>query len=152
MEQNNIKVGITLGDPNGVGAETIVKIFRDSRMLDMATYVLYGSFKSLSFYKPTVEGGEQVSFSVVRSAAEAKGKKLNLVECGAGDMRITAGEATSEGGAVAVESLRRAVADVKEGTIDVLVTAPINKNCVNGEGLPPPDTPSSWPVSLRARG
>lgn len=135
MEQNNIKVGITLGDPNGVGAETIVKIFRDSRMLDMATYVLYGSSKSLSFYKPTVEGGEQVSFNVVRSAAEAKGKKLNLVECGAGDVRITAGEATSEGGAVAVESLRRAVADVKEGTIDVLVTAPINKNCVNGEGF-----------------
>ena len=135
MEQNNIRIGITLGDPNGVGAETVIKIFRDSRMFDMATFVVYGPSKALSFYKPVVEGGDQVNYTVVRSAAEAKGKKLHLVECGKADVKITAGEATSEGGAVAVEALRKAVADVKAGLIDVIVTAPINKNCVNGEGF-----------------
>lgn len=131
----NITIGITLGDPNGVGAETVIKIFRDSRMFDMATFVLYGSSKSLAYYKSTVEGGEQVGFNVVRSAADAKAGKLNLVECGTAEMKTTAGVASSEGGVVAVESLRRAVADVKAGDVDVIVTAPINKNCVNGEGF-----------------
>lgn len=135
MEQNNIRIGITLGDPNGVGAETIVKIFRDSRMLDMGTVVLYGSSKSIAHYKASVEGGEQVSVNVVRSAADAVRKKLNLVECGKADLRITAGEASADGGAVAVEALRKVVADVKEGLIDVIVTAPINKNCVQSEGF-----------------
>lgn len=131
----NIRVGITLGDPSGVGAETVIKIFRDQRMFDMATFVLYGASKSIAFYKSKVEEAEGVNYTLVRSAAEAQPRKLNLVECGKVDMRISVGEATPESGAVAVESLRRAVADVKEGELDVLVTAPVNKNAMDEAGF-----------------
>lgn len=131
----NIRIGVTLGDPSGVGAETVIKIFRDQRMFEMATFVLYGASKALSFYKSKVEEAEQVSYNVVRSAAEAHPTKLNLVECGKGDMRISAGEASAESGVVAVESLRRAVEDVKAGEIDVLVTAPVNKNAMDEAGF-----------------
>ena len=130
-----IKIGITLGDQNGVGPESVIKIFRDSRMHDMATFVLYGSTKALSFYKPTIEGGEAVAYNVVRSAKEATPRKLNIVECAKGEVRITLGEASAEAGVVAIESLRRAVEDVKAGAIDLLVTAPINKNSMNAEGF-----------------
>ena len=130
-----MRVGITLGDPSGVGAETVIKIFRDPRMFDMATFVLYGASKSISFYKSKVEEAEGVSYTLVRSAADAQPRKLNLVECGKADMRISAGEATAESGTVAVESLRRAVADVKEGELDVLVTAPVNKNAMDEAGF-----------------
>lgn len=133
--EENIKIGITLGDPSGVGAEIVVKIFRDSRMFDMATFVLYGSSKALSFYKSKVEDAEGVNYNLVKSAAEAHSRKLNLVECGRADMRINPGEPTAECGAVAVESLRRAVADVKAGAIDVLVTAPVNKNSMDEAGF-----------------
>lgn len=131
----NIRVGITLGDPSGVGAETVIKIFRDLRMFDMATFVLYGASKSIAFYKSKVEEAEAVNYTLVRSAAEAQPRKLNLVECGKADMRISVGESTPESGAVAVESLRRAVADVKEGELDVLVTAPVNKNAMDEAGF-----------------
>ena len=131
----NIRVGITLGDPSGVGAETVIKIFRDQRMFDMATFVLYGASKSIAFYKSKVEEAEGVNYTLVRSAAEAQPRKLNLVECGKADMRISVGESTPESGAVAVESLRRAVADVKEGELDVLVTAPVNKNAMDEAGF-----------------
>lgn len=131
----NIRVGITLGDPSGVGAETVIKIFRDQRMFDMATFVLYGASKSIAFYKSKVEEAEGVNYTLVRSVAEAQPRKLNLVECGKADMRISVGEATPESGAVAVESLRRAVADVKEGELDVLVTAPVNKNAMDEAGF-----------------
>lgn len=133
--EENIKIGITLGDPNGVGAETVIKIFRDHRMFDMATFVLYGSSKALSFYKSKVEDSEGVNYTLVRSAADAHARKLNLVECGASDMRITAGEASVEGGKVAVESLRKAVEDVKSGDLDLIVTAPINKNAMDEAGF-----------------
>lgn len=133
--EENIKIGITLGDPNGVGAETVIKIFRDHRMFDMATFVLYGASKALSFYKSKVEDAEGVNYTLVRSAADAHARKLNLVECGASDMRITAGEASVEGGKVAVESLRKAVEDVKSGDLDLIVTAPINKNAMDEAGF-----------------
>ena len=130
-----IKIGITLGDSNGVGPESVIKIFRDSRMHELATFVLYGATKALSFYKPTIEGGEAVAYNVVRSAAEAAPRKLNIVECGKGDMRITPGEASAEAGVVAIESLRKAAQDIKAGALDVIVTAPINKNSMNAEGF-----------------
>lgn len=132
---NELRIGITVGDPNGVGAETIIKIFRDSRMCELATMVLYGPSKVFSYYKNAVEGGEGVSFNVIRSAADAVPHKLNLVECGKADVRIYAGEATAEGGEVAVAALHKVVEDLKSGELDAVVTAPINKKCVNGEGF-----------------
>lgn len=131
----NITIGITLGDPAGVGTETVIKIFRDPRMLEMATFVLYGSSKALAYYKSKVEDGESVNYTLVRSAADAVEGKLNLVECGKGDVKITPGSPSAEYGAVAVESLRRATADVKEGDVDLLVTAPINKNSMDEAGF-----------------
>ena len=131
----NIRIGVTLGDPSGVGAETIIKIFRDQRMHEMATFVLYGASKAMSFYRSKVEDAEGVNYTLVGSAAEAHEGKLNLVECGKGEMRITPGEPSAEAGAVAVESLRRAVEDMKEGDIDVLVTAPVNKNSMDEAGF-----------------
>lgn len=132
---DNIRIGITLGDPAGVGAETVIKIFRDTRMFDMGTFVLYGASKAMSFYKSKVEDAAEVSCNLVRSAAEAAPRKLNLVECARGDMRINAGEPSVEYGAVAVESLRRAADDLKAGHLDVLVTAPINKNSMDEAGF-----------------
>lgn len=133
--EENIKIGITLGDPSGVGAETVIKIFRDQRMFDMATFVLYGASKSMSYYKAKVEDAEQVSCNLISSAADAHPRKLNLVECGKADMRIAVGEPSAESGAVAVESLRRAAEDVKAGNIDLLVTAPINKSVMEEAGF-----------------
>ena len=133
--ENKVKIGITLGDPSGVGAETVIKIFRDQRMHEMATFVLYGASKAIGFYKSKVEDGDWVNYTLVRSAAEAQPSKLNLVECGKSDMRIAVGEPSAESGAVAVESLRKAVADVKAGLVDVLVTAPVNKSVMDEAGF-----------------
>lgn len=134
--EENIRIGITLGDPSGVGTETIIKIFRDQRMLEMATFVLYGTSRAMSYYKSTIEEGDQVSYNLVQSASEALERKLNLVECGgSSEQRIVAGEATPESGKVAVESLRRAVEDVKAGALDLIVTAPINKNAMDEAGF-----------------
>ena len=49
-ENNKIKIGITIGDMNGVGPEIILKSFLDKRMLDFCTPIIYASSKSLDFF------------------------------------------------------------------------------------------------------
>jgi len=135
MDSKQLKIGITLGDPNGVGPETLIKIFRDSRMYEASVMVLYGSSKVMAFYKSTVEEADGVTFNVVRSAREAAPRKLNVVECGPDDLHITPGEATAEGGKAAMVWLQKAADELAEGAIDLLVTAPINKECMHSEGF-----------------
>ena len=60
------KIGITVGDLNGVGLETIIKVFSDTRMLDLCTPVIFGSNKVLNFYRKTLPD-YQVNFTSVKS-------------------------------------------------------------------------------------
>ena len=51
----NIIVGISIGDLNGIGSEVILKTFEDSRMLELCTPVIFANVKVLSFIKKTLE-------------------------------------------------------------------------------------------------
>ncbi len=133
MEVQNIKVGITCGDPNGVGPEVIIKSLADSRMWEMFTPVVYGSAKILNHYKGTIEEAGDFAYTAVANAREARGKRVNLVNCVDEGLKIEPGVSTPEAGKAAVAALRAAAADLKAGVIDVLVTAPINKENVQGE-------------------
>lgn len=136
MSENKIlKVGITQGDFNGIGPEVIIKTLADSRMNELMTPVVYGSSKVMLFYKKGIEGAEGFSFHIVNSPKEARAKRVNLIETDKGEVRIEPGQATAEAGASAVTALRTAVEDLKKGAIDVLVTAPINKETVKGAGF-----------------
>lgn len=133
MSENKIlKVGVTQGDFNGIGPEVIIKTFSDARMCELATPVIYGSSKVFSFYRKGMEGAEGFSYTVVDSAAEARPRRINLVETAKGEVNIHPGEASEESGKAAVAALQAAVAGLKAGEIDVLVTAPINKETVQG--------------------
>ncbi len=136
MGENKIlKVGITQGDFNGIGPEVIIKTLADSRMSELMTPVIYGSSKALSYYRKGIEGGEEFSFHAINSAREARGKRVNLIETEKGDVKIEPGESTAEAGKSAVEALKQAVEDLKKGEIDVIVTAPINKENVKSAGF-----------------
>ena len=41
MEKTNIRIGVSVGDLNGVGLEVVMKTFADERMLDFCTPVLF---------------------------------------------------------------------------------------------------------------
>lgn len=137
MSENRVlRAGITAGDLGGVGTEVIIKALADSRIYDNITPVVYGSAKAFAFYKRGIEGVENFSVSLVQSAAEAAPKRVNLVECGPEDIRIDVGKATAESGAVAVTALQKAMEDIDAGDLDLLITAPINKENVHGENFP----------------
>ena len=134
MENKMIRVGITIGDINSIGPEVIIKTLMDPSVYANSIPVIYGSSKVLSFYKKALDQNE-FNYLTVKDATEAKAKKINLINCWDEDVNVTPGEKNANGGKYALKSLETAVADLKNNRIDVLVTAPINKDCVRDAGF-----------------
>ena len=126
-----IKVGISIGDPNGVGIEIILKIFQDKRMFDFFTPIVFASTKLFSGQRKYFN--LQSALSPYDLNKKPSNNQINVVEVLKQPCQTTFGEATKEGGAVAIASLKAATKALKEGTIDVLVTAPINKHNIQSE-------------------
>lgn len=134
MADNRLKIGITQGDTNGIGWELILKIFSDSRVTELCTPIIYGSSKVAEYYKKLIEV-DPITFNVISSAREARTDKVNLVECGAMNVKVTAGVAAPEAGKAAVEALQKASEELKSGVIDAIVTAPFNKESVQSDSF-----------------
>lgn len=127
-----IKVGITQGDVNGVGYEVILKTFAEEQMMELCTPVIYGSLKIALYYQKALNM-EPISFKVIDKAEDAHEGKLNIINCVPADLSVSPGSSTEESGIAAFKALEAAVADLKRGTLDTLVTAPINKHTIQSK-------------------
>ena len=127
MSKNQkIKVGISIGDLNGIGIEVILKTFKDSRMIDFFIPIIFGSHKVISEHKKALNI-EAVNFNIINKINDASPKKLNLLNIWKKDIHIQLGNPSLISAEYAFDSLKSACKELKNGTIDVLVTAPINK-------------------------
>ncbi|MEQ8218375.1 MAG: 4-hydroxythreonine-4-phosphate dehydrogenase PdxA [Arenibacter sp.] len=131
QETGNIKLGISIGDLNGIGCEVVLKTFEDSRMLDFCTPVIFASNKTISHQKS--ELGLEINYNGIQDASKAIDGKINVVNVWKETPVVNFGEPTPESGKYAIQSLKAAVAALKNNEIDVLVTAPINKNNIQAE-------------------
>lgn len=130
--QHNPIIGITLGDINGIGPEVILKTLADSRIHNHVTPVVYGSSKTLAYYRKNIKG-EEFSFYEIDKASDVQRKKINLINCWEQTVEITPGKITKEGGACAWKALKSGAADLRDGFIDALVTGPINKSNIQSD-------------------
>lgn len=131
-DNRKIKVGITHGDINGIGYEVILKALEDPRMTELCTPVIYGSAKIAAYYR---KGADLPQFNMytAASAAEVRDGEVNIINVVPEDTRIEPGVASKAAGEAAFIALERAVADMRNGDIDVLVTAPINKDSIQSD-------------------
>jgi 4-hydroxythreonine-4-phosphate dehydrogenase len=127
-----LKIGISVGDVNGIGLEVIIKTLADTKILDYCTPIVYGQTKIASFHRRTIEGNE-LNFTVINHPNEAQSRKANMINCWEEDVKIDLGEINEIGGKYALLSLQRATADLVNGDIDALVTAPINKDNIQSD-------------------
>lgn len=134
MEERLIRVGITHGDVNGVGYEVILKTFADERLTELCIPIIYGSQKMAHYHQKMMEL-PSVNFKVIKRPEEAVEGKVNLINCVEEDVKIELGRSTPEAGIAAFKSLESAIADVKRGTIDAILTAPINKHAIQHESF-----------------
>jgi len=128
---NKIIVGISLGDLNGIGVEVILKTFEDNRMLDFCTPVIFGSSKIISFHKKALNNSIQIN--EITSIDEINHAKLNLLNIWNEDVEVEIGKASKVSGEYAAKSLEHSVDQLKKNKIDVLLTAPINKETIQSE-------------------
>ncbi len=132
----NIKIGITIGDINGVGPEVIIKALGDDRILNQCTPIVYGSAKVISYYKNIID--DSFRFVNISDASKAQEGKVNILNCWSDDVKITMGEATEDGGKYAYISMDKTCDDLIAGKIDAMVTAPINKQAMKMAKFPYP--------------
>ncbi|RPD95819.1 4-hydroxythreonine-4-phosphate dehydrogenase PdxA [Aureibaculum marinum] len=132
MKKNEtIRVGISVGDINGVGIEIILKTFEDSRMLELCTPIIFASNKILSVHKKQLNIHTQTYG--VDSVSKCVNNKINLLNVWKEQVEVDFGKETKEGGKYAFLSLQAAVKALKDDEIDVLVTAPINKHNIQSK-------------------
>ena len=127
----NIIVGISIGDLNGIGSEVILKTFEDTRMLELCTPVIFANVKILSFIKKNLNS-EAVLHGIDRIDQLIVGK-INVLNVWKEGVDINFGQNDDAVGAYAIKSFVAATAALKEGLVDVLVTAPINKYNIQSE-------------------
>ena len=129
--KRKIRLGISVGDLNGIGVEILLKTFKDSRMFEFCTPVVYASQKAINFNK------KHFDFNINVHSVSSKGKlssdKLNVIDVWKDEVSINFGVEDNEVGSYAVKSLEAAVDALNSGEIDVLVTAPINKKNIQSD-------------------
>jgi 4-hydroxythreonine-4-phosphate dehydrogenase len=126
MSDEKIIVGISQGDINGIGLEVIIKTFLDPQMLELCTPVVFGSNKTASSYRKALNI-EDFSFNPIKDVSEINHKRANIINVYEEDVALDLGKQTEAGGKYALKSLEAAAYALAQGKIDVLVTAPINK-------------------------
>lgn len=131
-QNESIKVAITHGDFNGISYEIIIKTFRHPEMVDLCTPVVYGSSKLASYHK-NVLNDQAGHFNLIKTAQEAVDKRLNIINVFHHEVRVEIGTSTEEAGKQSFAALEKATDDMIAGDIDVLVTAPINKDNIQSK-------------------
>lgn len=127
-KSEKIIVGISIGDLNGIGGEVILKTFEDARMIEFCTPVIFANTKIFSLINKTI--GTNISFHGIDSLDQLVFGKINVMNLWKENLNIEFGKEDEELGKYAMMSFEQATKALKEGTIDVLVTAPINKHNV----------------------
>lgn len=135
-ESTKIKVGLSIGDPHGVGIEIILKTFEDKRMFEFFTPIVFGNIKMLNYQRHLFK--VQLNMLSLRPNQPPGINKLNVIQSWKHEHRIAFGAVSAEAGKLAVASLEGATAALMDNTVDVLVTAPIHKQAIQSEAFPFP--------------
>ena len=130
-KSEKIKIGISIGDFNGIGIEIILKTFLDKRMFDFCTPIIFGATKLMTAYKKDLD--LPVLYNGINNANSAMQGKLNVVNLWKEDLEVQLGKPTKISGEYAYKSLEAATNALEKGDVDVLVTAPINKDNIQSE-------------------
>jgi 4-hydroxythreonine-4-phosphate dehydrogenase len=129
-------VGFSVGDLNGIGLEVLIKLFSDTRMMDTCVPVLFASSKAVNFYRKITSTEHPFNFNSIQDLTQINPKQVNVLNCWDEEVQLQPGTLNETGGQYAVRSLMTATQCLKDGTIDILVTAPIHKNNTQSSDFP----------------
>ena len=133
MSKTKPIIGISTGDPNGIGVEVILKCFSDKRMFDFMTPVVFSNYELVK--AQVVHFNLKVGLNKSSDFKNLKPNSLNIYEASKGKFSLDFGKSNESGGQLSRESLTTASSFLKIKKIDALVTAPINKKNILHESF-----------------
>ena len=125
-------IAISIGDPNGVGVEIILKTFQDNSLFEQCIPVVYASVDIVQ--KQQALFNTQVPLGLMEITP--KQGVLNIASIWQDTPEVAFGKQTAKAGVAAFESLQAAATAVQKGQADALVTAPINKASIKSLDFP----------------
>lgn len=128
-----VKVGISVGDFNGIGPEIIMKTLQNRNITDFFTPIIFASGKLFTHQKNIIK--LQMNFNYITDASQSVEGKLNMVNLWKENVNVNLGTPTEESTKMAIDSLEAATNALMNGDIDILVTAPINKDEMIKQGF-----------------
>lgn len=134
------RIGVLLGDPNGVGPELAAKLLAADDIGGRADVIVIGDKGILG--AGAAVAGCRVPVRIIADIAEAdfSGRELPFLNVpGIAPEDVTPGKATAAGGHSCVVALRAALALAKQGAIDGFCFAPLNKYALKLGGCPVAD-------------
>lgn len=131
QKQENILLGISVGDMNGIGPEVILKTFEDPRMMELCTPIVFANAKLLAYIKKTL--GININIQSIDDISDIQTGKFNVLNIWKEGVNIEYGTLNENIGKYAIKSFTKATKALKEETIHALVTAPINKYNIQSE-------------------
>lgn len=132
-KHHKIRVGISIGDFNGIGPEIIIKTLKEKSILDFFTPVIFGSGKLFSYQKNVFKVNQ--NYHLIQQLSQLKHGEINILNLWKDNVNIEFGKPTEESTSMAIQSLEAATEALMKGEIDVLVTAPINKDEMLKQGF-----------------
>lgn len=130
MENKRYRIGISIGDYNGIGPEVIIKALEDERLFKFCSIVIYGQKSIIAYYCKALRI-QNFNVQEVTGTDKLNPKLPNIINCWNEHVQIQMGQASSEAGARALLCLNAGIKDLIAGEIDVLVTGPVNKSTVS---------------------
>jgi 4-hydroxythreonine-4-phosphate dehydrogenase len=133
MNEHAPRLGLTMGDPAGIGPEIILKSLEALRGRALAgelAPVVVGTASCIADSASRLG----LAIEVTSAAGPAPWPKVRVIEAAAAQAPIEPGQLSAEGGRLAFAAIERAVRLALAGEIDAIVTAPINKEALNAAG------------------
>lgn len=128
-------IGVTIGDPAGIGPEISIKASLEASVLRVCKPVLIGD---LSVLKEVSERlGLNAAFRIIDSPREAKGRGGSIDLINLNNVKLESlpiGEASAESGRASIQYIEKAVEYALRREVSAISTAPINKRAINMAG------------------
>ena len=127
------KIGITLGDPGGVGPEVILKAFASIHSLPKAHYILFGSRRVLEQEQEILN--LDLHLSSLKSLKEKARYGSFLYEMEGPKRSGEKGKPSRDNGEASFHYFEKAVLEAQQGNLQAIITAPISKHSWNLAGI-----------------
>lgn len=130
-------IGITMGDPSGIGPEICVKALLEKQVIDLCSPIIIGDARfiksALSLLKKTEI--KINSFHNIKQADFSSAGIINILDLGNADpKKLKPGQVSAESGKASIEYVEKAIKLAQNGEISAIATGPINKEAINKAG------------------